>query len=338
MFSLSVCLFSCSKDLIDENPEGSGGTSSSTLEYLNQSQFPSIYVQNGMLCFSTINAYKRVVDIDYYQDTISYDTNLVNNTIDTLLDYLGGSLSYTKYGDLFPDDTLYNDEFIGSILNDERMFKVQDWVIQLDAAHEKVYVINDSSGTTQAIQTLNSHSASNPQSLVLDYSTNDDVIAILEDPTDLTAYGIQGCGGIAGTGWSKWVYFHPLNTNVEATPRLNIKYSFYKAGFYHSLWAEVSCSGFNDPAIYNTILAIQVKGPEGWRKRKPCSNNSIGTTSAGFKAIVVNETESKWRFYSGFRNLNGYYFYVRGIGFGTWDGKRSGFKTGFVGRNINSPY
>src|SRR5690554_7324722 len=68
----------------------------------------------------------------------------------------------------------------------------------------------------------------------------------------------------------------------------------FRAGVYHRTTARFV-------PLTSGVLStdLEIKGPQAWRKRRPCNSGTIGTSSAGVKASGT--TQQLWQFYSGTR-------------------------------------
>lgn len=278
-------------------------------------RFPGVSIENDVLCFSSAIYYDSIVS----NESTLYSVEALMSAID--------SSDFISYGKIHGQDSEFDEPFMEAILNRDRVVAIGDWLILIDYNHEEVRTIRRDEDQAYACLL-----AGNGNSMRR-FSTGDDV---LDHLVNNTMPDERSCGGIGGGIYP--AYTNSSNAqiigNIGGTDiRLNTGVKFFKAGIYfrlsslYELWPNIS--GLN--GIFN--INVQVKGPEGWRMRKPCSSGTTGTIAANTITINSSSASAYSTFYSGTHNLNGYYFFVRAICTNCGTGW-----TPYGGRNINSPY
>lgn len=303
---VALAAISCEKKNLNESNE---------IEIIDQNLYPEITVQDGVLSFNSI---------EYYESVVSDESE--NFSVDELTGYLN-TTSFKSYGKKFGEESEYDEPFMDAIMNEDKVVKIGEWFIYIDIPLETVLAISESE--ENAYSSLLDLSNRN----IKQFNIGDDVLDHLANGTTPQD---KGCGGIGGGTYPAYSNINNAqiigsvgNTDI----RLNTGVKFFRAGVYfrlsslYELWPNVS--GIN--GIFN--INVQVRGPQGWRKRRPCNSKSIGTIAQNTITINSSSRTGQSTFYSGVRNLNGYYFFVRSrcTNCGTgW--------TPYGGRNINSPY
>jgi hypothetical protein len=292
-----VFLFSCEKES-SNNPEvPTSQIDESTI--IDKNLYSGLTVQNSVLCFETVA---------YYESIVSDESE--NFGVDELTEYLNKT-SFNSYGKKYAENSTFDEEFMDAIMNEDQIIKIGEWFIFIDIPSETVLALSDSE--ENAYQGLVNKTNRN----IKIFSVGDDVLYHLETNTNPED---RACGGVGGGTYPSpnlWIGSWATSVYVD----------FFRAGIYYRLkaGADPTSSG-----VYNQT--IEVVGPEAWRKRKPCNSGTIGTSAAGNKAS--GSGNFVWAFYTGTRNLNGYYLFAR-ISVQTTSGT---VFTSSAGRNINSPY
>jgi hypothetical protein len=262
------------------------------------------YNENGMLVFNSLENYElSVSDL-----TADEEANFV---------YAINGLNYTSYTEEFVNQgtnavDLIEDNVLSAILNKDRVVQIANYIYKVNLQTEKVFVLPKAK--ISELNDLINENITNKN--IRQFSTGDDVIYLAEsgDPG-------EKCGGIDGCESVSDVVDFGNNIRCQAMVK------HFRAGIYYRTTARFVPL---TPGVINTEL--EIKGPEAWRKRRPCSSGTIGTSAAGVK--VSGSTQKLWQFYSGTRNLNGLYLFTRikctfngSVKYSTW-----------CGRNVNSPY
>ena len=289
---------------------------------------------NGkMLVFETSEKYERLI------------TNVSEEKMKKFISF-ASSLEYKSLADKKNLTKSMDDEgdaLFNAILNEDGIVLIGNFLYKIDLKKEIVGVLSISKISEYA--DLVSMNIENEN--IRRFTTGDDVIDLAESGAESTA---KSCGGIDG---GTYPCYNNINQGqIVATLangnvwRLNPGVKFFRAGIYfrlsslYEIWAFANASAPDNGVKVNSLnglftVEIFCKGPEGWCQKRPCGSGDIETVNSGF---YYSKTLSEYQetFYSGIRNLNGYYFFVQG---------RAKFPDGTVtiaspygGRNINSPY
>ncbi len=314
LFTITIStIFSCNKLKINKEKE--------------TTELKTTVIVDTIKGLEKIGSILRFETVDDYVDFIE-DTNQVKWTrLSQFTTNQGFQNFFTQNPIINIEDSNAMDINLGQLLNIDGVLIIGDNALKIDLPEKKVYLT--------ALNSL----ASNYQSLITGdienkliswFSTDDDII-------DYLLYGfIEKCGGISGGTYP--CYNNSANAQVigqfaNIDVRLNPGVKFFKAGIYYRLSALYELINYNINGTYN--IEIEVKGPQGWYKKRPCNSGSTGTTPA---STFISSTLSAYQktFYSGTRNLNGYYFFIRARAKKP-DGTYTEW-TPYGGRNINSPY
>jgi Txe/YoeB family toxin of Txe-Axe toxin-antitoxin module len=328
---ISLVFVACSKDenkLVEQNLTSQIDESS----IIDNSIYPLISVENGVLQFKSM---------EYYESILSDESK--NNRVEELTKYLS-TTSFKSYGKKFKEKSEYDETFMDAIMNENKVVKIGEWFIYIDIPSEKVLVISEKEENAYSTLLKNS---SNPN--IKKFSIGDDVLNHLINNTDAQQ---EGCGGIGGGVYR--CYSNVYNGKIVKTFssgvvwRLNPFVRFFRAGIYYRLssqfeiWrfptASSTGGGQVVPNITSGNIEVEmfIKSPQAWWKKRPCKSSSVGSRAGGYhysQSIYGNYAKTV---YIGTRNLNGYYFYVKGrVKYP--NGKYSS-ESPYGGRNINSPY
>ncbi len=240
------------------------------------------------------------------------------------------TLTKARSGSSFPDSL--NDEFLESILNDNSIVQIGDYLYKVNLFTDKVYVLN--TDYESEIIDLVSENISNTN--IKEYSTSDHVIDLVE--------GLEGavsrcCGGVGGGEYPFPQTVLGEVNGAEVTMTGGVR--FLTAGIYFSLTGKVFYFPQTNSMRDYVKTALHMKSPGCWYKKKPCRNNDIRTKNGGYILPWGNDNSRVHNLYSGMRNLNGYYLFVRGRGTlidnnGNWFNTQNASSYG--GINISSPW
>ena len=236
-----------------------------------------------------------------------------------------------------------NDDFFSSLLNEDGVIKIGKFLYRINLETGLVAVLSEANLAEYA--DLVSMNKKNKNIRI--FTTQDDVIDLAESGAESTA---KSCGGIGGGTYTSYdngsdgLKIVTLeNGNVW---RLNAIVEFEPLGVLFRLSSKHEIRVFKNESSTgsgslvnssNGILTVEMycNGPQGWCKKRPCDNGDVQTVNPGIYYYTQSGSHKQY-FYSGSRNLNGYYFYTYAR-VKTADGKVSAF-TPMAGRNINSPY
>ena len=299
--AILLSIFACDKENIaqvDQNQQQNRTAITEQTTLIDQEKYPGVSVENRVLIFESI---------EYYSSLVSDESDSYN--VDELTTVLNES-TFESYGKKFGEESEYNDPFMDAIMNEEKVVKIGEWFIYIDIPSETVLALSDSEENAYTALLERSNRS------IRKFSTGDDVLDHLANNTNPQ----ERCGGIGGGTYVS-------NTLWIGTWFTEAYVDFFRAGIYFRLKAGAAPSS---SGVFNQT--IEVMGPEAWRRRKPCSGGSVGTSPAGLKNS--GSGNFVWAFYTGVRNLNGYYLFAR-LRVETTSGT---VFTTFAGRNINSPY
>lgn len=230
----------------------------------------------------------------------------------------------------YPDSL--QDEFLSSILNDNNIVQIGDYLYKVNLLTEKVYVLN----TEYESEIIDLITENTTNEYVMEFSTGDDVIDLVEKLEGATT---RGCGGIGGGSYRFPDTELGYVDGVKVTMTGGVK--FFRAGIYFTLTGEVYYNPRSNALRDRVGTALHMASPGFWCKRKPCRNRDITIKNSGYVIKWQYDHTAVYRPYSGIRNLNGYHFFVRGRGTlidenGNWYNTQNA--SAYGGRNISSPW
>jgi hypothetical protein len=299
--ALSMVMFSCQKKDIsvkDNNNTIEQQTSDVIIE--TNTQFKGLEVTNDIVYFKTVKDYLSLMELN----------NEGVNKIDEFVNFMS-TTSFESYAKV-NDEKFYDDYFMNSIMNKDKIVKIDEWFILIDPKTEKVLTLseNDEENAYEMLVNQSSHN-------IKEFLVGDDVIDHLVSntmPED------RSCGGIGSIHNSETRYIAP---GVWYTGHVK----FLRFGVYFTLFYGFDSNDFAGQYIPRVI---EIKGTEGWWKRRPCNSNSVGTTYAGNHNMSSAVYKENRYVYQNVRNLNGVYLFARL--------KVNGVVFSYVGKNVNSPY
>ncbi|MEO0776445.1 MAG: hypothetical protein AAFW73_13795 [Bacteroidota bacterium] len=298
-------------------------------QILSEVTTDQLSINGNLLVFESLEYYQSIVDHgEDMSEALEGDPILVE--LDgvaerVVIDYVEAN-GFPSYGSIHGESSEFDQEFMDAILNEDRIVQIGSWLIKIDRNDEKVWTVPATNA--DAYQGLLQESGEGVES----HSTGDDVLY------QLTNDGLardRGCGGISsGLYPQENKVFIPLQTT------LNTFVTYRRFGIYFDLHAGAGYRNYFPPTNNNIHLTLQIKGPEAWRKRRPCRSRHIGRSASGDKRMGFGNTDYSWKFYSGSRGLNGFHLFARARAV-ILNHPSLGFVYGFSdwrGRNINSPY
>lgn len=309
LFLLSFWLVtSCSKEEVTETNQ-------------NLVSSPTIKIDDDRIIFDTYKDYEN--HINEYQTSEEPQKFIAN--FKSIY-----KLSQSQAENSLPEEL--QDEFLMSILNDNDVVQIGEYLYKVNLISEKVFVLK-----TDLITDYNDLVSENvSNSNIVEYNTGEDVIDLVEGLADNTS---RSCGGIGGG-----MYLFPEtplgNVNgVDVTMGGGVK--FFRAGIYFSLSGTVLYRPKSPLLDNNVQVALHMKSPGCWYKKKPCRNSDVTVRNPGYIIKWGVGNDKQYRLYSGMRNLNGYYLFVRGRGtliddYGNWYNTQNA--SAYGGRNISSPW
>jgi hypothetical protein len=300
MASAGILLYSCQK----EEDQTSKTESFAVDENLRISS------DGTMLIFNTLADYEKIVNDPTDELRIKFI-----NTVQKM-----EHITYAENRELNSNTVgidLIDDAYLAQILNKDNVVQIGTYLYLVDMAVGKCYALPAANKAEYAdLVNKDTHNAN-----IKEYSTTQDVLYITQGND-----GEDRCGGVGSS------------TDTSPGPNVDLGLGYTASARTQMTTAAVffSLKGVTQitPSVNGLYtLYLQVKDPEGWRKRRPCNSGTIGTTTPGDKGFVTTSYK-EWEFYSGSRNLNGYYFFVRAKV--VYNGQT--LYSNYGGRNINSPY
>ena len=122
-----------------------------------------IFEENGVLCFRTIGYYESIVN---YKD---------DSKTRALIGFVAQS-SFISFGRTYPEDTVFEDDFMWAILNPDRIVKIGEWFIKINPGAGEVLAVQDSSVNAYTILLTENRS----DAALRIFSIHDDVLDILQ--------------------------------------------------------------------------------------------------------------------------------------------------------------
>jgi hypothetical protein len=204
------------------------------------------------------------------------------------------------------------DEILGQLLNQDGAIRIGDYLFKVNLQLEEVRAVpfTDTDSYSERLALINSSSKD-----VMVYSIDQDILELVNGGIE------KKCGGIGGGDYVTSVVDFGNNIRCQGMVR------HFRAGIYFRTTARFQ------PLVNGVIQTnLRVQSPQAWARRRPCNSGSVITSPANIK--VSGTTQQLWQFYSGTRNLNGLYLFVRVEC--TYMGQTLNSTWG--GRNVNSPY
>ncbi len=274
-----------------------------------------------MLIFNSSNDYAKYVNNPDSITTIS----LTNRT---------KILNFNSYSNLESknENDIVQDEDLASILNEDAIIQIGDYLYRVNVPQESVYVLPASN--IDEYDDLVNENILNKN--IRKLSTEDDVIDIVENNPEYC--NSKACGGCSSGSYytNEIILQNQLGTTVVTAVG---KVKYFKAGIYFKLSANAEFQ----PSYWigNIFMAIYINGPEAWWQKRPCCNDcDYSHTSGVVWGSSYANTGSK-TFYSNIRGLHGYYLYERiQIMYINEDDPMYGLSvfSDWAGHKVNSPY
>lgn len=308
VLALSLVLFSCDKENIEPATQTSEVVESQNQEVsedeslsIESNTLKGVSISKGVITFSSIEDYEALMVVD----------ESGNNKIQEFVDFVNNS-GFQSYGTL-NEESEYDNYFMDALMNKDKIVKIGEWYIYIDMSSETVLALSDSEENAY-YSLLNADNRN-----IKTFDLGDDVLDHLQNNTSPDD---RSCGGIGSVDEVSSKLYVSSNIWYRAKVDFNRYGVFFTLGYgYES----------NDIAALHGNRIPEIKGPEGWWRRKPCNSSSDYSLTSGVKSsFSVNAySDTRW-VYQNTRNLNGVYLYcklsVDGVAFD------------YVGVNVNSPY
>lgn len=245
----------------------------------------------------------RVVfnSVETYDNTIS---NLSDpNTLKSIEQINKNSLKSLKKSD--KQDDLY-DDFLPTILNEDKIVQIGKWIIKVDIQNEKVFVLSEENEKfyNDLKENINNKN-------IYVFSTEDDVLDLLEEGVEGTIKDGQlkrwGCSAVGRR--NKWKRYGHLLNGTE------IQVIYHRAGIYYSLFAaaqNLGATNYSEAAyvkmninyMYEPCRRGETKGTKTVNRRKITDKYRYRVYSSGRRLEYLDLTTT---FYLDFYHPHGGY-------------------------------
>lgn len=278
VFALAVILVSCDKkDIVPIQNNNQEQLNYSESAPLDDQKYSGLSIENGVLSFESIEYYESIVD--------SEDGG--SEEVDKFTAYMKVT-DFQSFNKLNMGSNEIDDDFVGSILNKDRIVKIGEWFILIDKPNNNVHTLHvDSENAYQSILTMSSRD-------IKTYSTDEDVLEYLANPE---AEFDRGCSDNAANSDNRSTGYITYCTNYK----VKLKAAYYSLGIYKKLRLEFwhkQISGNNN----NTLFSLGYY----YRWKQKCRNNDANV----LKTLTLwdfQDDHKELKFYSGSRALTKYY-------------------------------
>ena len=145
-------------------------------------------------------------------------------------------LPFEAYNQLQKKPIDFGSEFMEAILNKDRIVKIGKWFIKINPQTERVYALSDEFQSQYPILVSNKPVHQH----IHQFSTDDEVITLLQDEANINAKGLF-CGESGATNHpfdeSRYLAWVPANSYPAVRYQFPCKITYLKAGIYYSLKA-----------------------------------------------------------------------------------------------------
>ncbi len=280
----------------------------------------NLTIENGALKFSSIDVYEKYAENTFDRNDINIaTTNLI--TLSKLKEWI--TPTYSEGEEEIAMDTLYPD-FLRTILNVDKIFAVDSFLIKMDLENNRALVIN--STVTNAYTTLTSNDITNINVIVFDIDEDyalDVLNAIQKGTLTLSEYKNSnnaqrikwpwnGCSGAPG------INLHEVNTWEVSNDTTRCRgtqfvYSginelkYQKFIFYFSLMASsLSKKGCRPGTREIHFADIRLRAAAKYIKVSHCQSEEY----RGYNNTLISSRKHKWRAYEGSKALRSFTLYT----------------------------
>lgn len=275
--TLVMGVSSCDKEeinVVSQNP-------TTNVVNVSSNNYPGVSIEKSMLKFNSVEDYYAIVnaeDVNVRIDFAEYVSNLKFNN------YFSAE---NAKKDEKSNQTM--DDFFGKLLNEKGCIQIGNHVLKIDLLTERAYAVE--------LKNWNENVFENGNRLVQSFTFDDDVLAILNDPT----YNNERCSNVQSFNIPTTALSGTLN-EFMCTLKL------FKAGIYYRVTGRTTNTG-NPPSDYTYTLELMYSTAN--IRRKPCSNSEVTSHLIGAKKVTTNVSEAIWEAYSKSWNVKEIYMYMR---------------------------
>ncbi|WMJ74999.1 hypothetical protein RCC89_17780 [Cytophagaceae bacterium ABcell3] len=290
---LSTLTLSCKKETEDLLPDDE-------MELSNTNQ-DEIKVVNGRLTFK---------DKDFFEEYLS--TNSSKNTRQgkfegfiSMNEYYENKSSYRTKGKITCDTLPFEDDYLANFLTPEGIIEIGDYVFKINMPDEKVYALHKEK-VKENLQDLYEEKRNNA---ILEFSTNDEVLTLLEDRNS-SAQEKLFCGETRANNDDDRATIDYGNGEY----RMNCKVVYQTAGIYFSLIGRADGRVKSVFGWYvNHPITMTANYSANWKPR-------CGTARSVSDSRIETTSSLRIRVYESVRGLNNYsYNIVFTNHFAGWD-------------------
>ncbi len=277
-----------------------------------------VRAENNMLTFESLESY------EYLVAKVSTETReQLLNQID-LLDFKNYFSVPVRITENLNEEIQEMDEVLGRLLNSDGAIQIENHIYKVDLRKELVFVI-DAINRERDYSDLVAGNTDNPN--VTFYPIDADVLYLVNGEKE---YRCGGIGSIPDADGIKTATLNGIQFGIRAR--------HFRAGIFFRTSALAQYPQ-NLSGIH--YLSIEANTPRIWLRKRPCGSNDIITIPAG-KLVEGGQFHTQgFEAYSGTRNLNGMYFFVRAkltLAHSSGAPSTTSAVTDWAGRNVNSPH
>lgn len=267
-------------------------------------------VKNGVVHFSSFASYRNFLEAGSEKQKLDLVTDLRSRKDYTplykdpshLRSTLASRLLLTGQGTDDDVDDLLSSDFLSSIVNSDGIVQIGNYFFNVNLITEKCYAIHSSWVTIPYSENLYYDNLlnENTQNLyIFDFTTDDDVLDILEDlgnPTvknsNTATYANKRCGetGVPKKKVKGTEYFPKYDQYTQ--DRLEIKVVYQKAGFYFSLLGKLQfkSGGQGDWQSRRDYFVWRFKPKCKLERIQPYTTTFATNAANGYKKFAYEDT------------------------------------------------
>lgn len=281
---VGIGVVSCEKEEIAETENKTVIQPERTLEstldestIIDQHLYPGLSVENGVLSFESI---------EYYESLVDEESQFF--CVDALTQYLNEGL-FNAYGKNHPQNSEYLDPFMDAIMNLDKVVKIGEWFIYIDAPSETVRAISDE--VSNAYTTLLTNTTSED---VIVMTTTDDVLDELSEGAGQDRNGFCGESGVAAR-------YDQANFGVPGSDINRARLEHRKYGVYFKIQVRIFT-----PSVINQIVKLNFVN----KSYKKTCQSMVNMSLTPYSTPVFHGGSYPYVLTSGTRNFNKYWIRI----------------------------